>query len=351
MTARVIEVAQIARMLAERTPSLVAELLPRGRKEANEWRVGSVAGEPGRSMAVHLSGHRAGVWCDFGGRPEDRGDALDLVAAVLFNGEKKRAIPWARAWLGLDGVDYRRLATHRRAIEEHKREAAAQDRIRRERALGLFLAARERIGGTPAETYLKGRGIDFARLGRQPGSLRFAPGLADPETGVLWPTLIAAITGPDHRICAVHRTFLEVQRDGRVSKAPLDDPKMTLGRYAGGCIRLWRGASGKPMREAQPGEWVIVGEGIEDTASAVMACPDYRAVCAVSLANIGSLWLPDAIAGVILLGQNDEADSPAAHSLTRAIAHFHDMGKRVRLARPTAGTKDLNDVLTKGDAA
>jgi hypothetical protein len=31
------------------------------------------------------------------------------------------------------------------------------------------------IAGTPAEAYLRGRGIDFDRLGRIPGSLRYLP--------------------------------------------------------------------------------------------------------------------------------------------------------------------------------
>ena len=56
--------AEIAGMLARQAPSLAAELLPNGKREGAEWRVGSLAGEPGRSLSVHLFGSRAGVWSD-----------------------------------------------------------------------------------------------------------------------------------------------------------------------------------------------------------------------------------------------------------------------------------------------
>jgi twinkle protein len=49
--------------------------LPRRLKHGTEWRAGSLAGEPGQSLAVHLTGAKAGVWADFNGG--DGGDLLD----------------------------------------------------------------------------------------------------------------------------------------------------------------------------------------------------------------------------------------------------------------------------------
>jgi hypothetical protein len=60
---------------------------------------------------------------------------------------------------------------------------------------------------------------------------------------------------------AVHRTWLMPDGSG---KAPLRDPKMTLGRYAGGAIRLWRGASGKALKDAPTGDSIVITEGIEE---------------------------------------------------------------------------------------
>src|SRR5438270_2341672 len=89
----------IALMLAGRIDQLVRDLLPAGHREGHEWRCGSIAGEPGNSLGVHLTGSKAGVWSDFSAG--QKGDALDLVAFVhgFSIGE---AINWSRNWLGLD---------------------------------------------------------------------------------------------------------------------------------------------------------------------------------------------------------------------------------------------------------
>ena len=368
-----VDIHSICAMLAERAPALAATLLPNGRQEGREWCVGSLAGEPGRSLKVHLEGARAGVWSDFGNSgPGSKGDALDLVAWVLFGGDKKRAVAWSRRWLGIDHADPGAIAQSRRQAAVRKESADREEKAKRGAALRLFLSAQARIAGTAAEIYLRGRGIDFARLGRQPSCLRFHPALTPAETcrhaadgRILWetgrafPALLAAITAPSDekgggKMVAVHRTFLERQADGRVIKAPLADAKMTLGRYAGGCIRLWRGASGRAWADAQAGEELLIGEGIEDVATAVMVAPEFRACAAVSLANMGSLVLPPAIGAVRILKQNDPAmradgaPHPAAIALGRAIAHFHGQGKRVLLCTPPAAVKDINELLQKG---
>lgn len=340
--------------LSDRIEALAEHLLPNGRREGHEWRCGSVQGEAGRSMAVHLAGPRAGVWCDFGGAPDDRGDALDLIAAVLFRGDKKQALRWARAWLGIDRVDPASIPQQQAAARAKKKRAVDEEDRNRRLGQHMFLSAKPQLAGTWSEIYLRGRGIDFARLGRQPGALRHHDELTHPETGEVCQGLVAAITAPDGGFLAVHRTFLERLADGRVVKLRgVEDAKLTLGRYAGGCIRLWRGASGKAWRDMPAGEWIVAGEGIEDTATAVMAAPEYRAVVAVSLSNLAGIVLPAAAAGVIILAQNDpemhpqrpEQRHPARISLDRAVAHFQGQGKRVRLARPTADqAHDLNEL-------
>jgi hypothetical protein len=80
MSGRVIAISDISAILASQIDSLCAELLPGGVREGAEWRIGSVAGEPGRSMAVHLGGPRSGIWSDFS--TGEAGDALDLIDQV-----------------------------------------------------------------------------------------------------------------------------------------------------------------------------------------------------------------------------------------------------------------------------
>jgi len=57
--------------------STVAYLFPNGRKQGNEYLVGSVHGEEGQSLRVCLAGNKAGIWKDFSD-DSSGGDLLDL---------------------------------------------------------------------------------------------------------------------------------------------------------------------------------------------------------------------------------------------------------------------------------
>jgi hypothetical protein len=92
------EAHKIAVALAERIEPLCAHLLPNGKRRGTEWCVGSINGEAGNSLGVHLTGEKAGIWCDFAAE-SDRGDALDLIEAVR-NCSTIGAMDWARSWLG-----------------------------------------------------------------------------------------------------------------------------------------------------------------------------------------------------------------------------------------------------------
>lgn len=91
---------EIKQMLANRAQQVCEYLLPNGRKESNEWRVGSTAGEKGGSLGVHLSGNKAGVWADFADSARG-GDLIDLWAEVkgLTIAEAFREI---EKWLGVE---------------------------------------------------------------------------------------------------------------------------------------------------------------------------------------------------------------------------------------------------------
>lgn len=74
------DITRLKQMLADRAQEVAAMLLPGGRREAAEWRAGSVTGERGKSLGVHLTGAKAGVWADFG--TGEGGDLIDLWMAV-----------------------------------------------------------------------------------------------------------------------------------------------------------------------------------------------------------------------------------------------------------------------------
>lgn len=65
---------EIAQRLSAQVEGVVRLLLPNGKRIGQEWRVGSADGEAGKSLGVHLTGDKAGVWSDF-----SSGESGDLV--------------------------------------------------------------------------------------------------------------------------------------------------------------------------------------------------------------------------------------------------------------------------------
>jgi hypothetical protein len=206
----------------------------------------------------------------------------------------------------------------------------AYERQRREKETHRYLLSIWRgaqpITGTPAETYLRERGI----RGELPPSLRYAV-LKHTDTGLLLPAMVAAVQAPDRSICGIHRTYLRADGAG---KAPVSKPRKMLGRFMGGAIRF-----------AAAGLEMAIGEGIETTLSYMQATgmPSWAAICTSGMRSIVLPPLPMA-AVVHLLVDLDAAGEEAAEA---AAARLDREGRKVRLARPTTG-KDFNDALRGG---
>lgn len=105
--------------------------------------------------------------------------------------------------------------------------ADKQDRIAEAKAIWR---AAQPITGTLAERYLRSRGIHMAL----PDSLRFARAPYG-KRGPDHPVLVAAVASADDRLIGIQRTFLNATGTG---KAAVPKPKLSLGRVAGGAIRL-----------------------------------------------------------------------------------------------------------------
>lgn len=323
--------------LAGRIDDLCHLFLNAGRRRGHYWCVGSVDNQPGKSMWVHLSGRSRGRWQDAG--TGELGDALDLVAACRFRGDKRAAYAWALDYLGGASV---MASAPKPAAEPAARADGDEVERRRRYALRLWLEAQPSLAGTPAGAYLAGRGIDLASLGRQPRALRYHPGVRHAGSGRTMPALVAAISDGEGAHIATHRIWLEPAGSGW-GKARVENPKMAIGIFAGGSIRLWRGASGKTLKDAPADQPVVIGEGIETCLSIAVAVPELRVLCAVSLGNMGAVALPAQIAQVILAADND--DHPAARRAFQKVVERHmQAGRTVRVARPEAG-KDFNDTL------
>lgn len=324
---------------------------------------GRIDRSPG-SFVIWLSGPRAGRWNDYA--TGQRGDLVDLIALSL-NCDLKHAFAQARQWLGLstDTPELRRkrqkagAEAKARRQEAERRQREDDERIRRG-AVALWMSAQEKLRGTPAELYLRDRrGIDLAQLGHQPGSLRFHPDVSyqhiDPETGEVvegrFPALLGLMSNGHGKTVAVHRVWLAIGPDGRWDKAPVPAPRKALGRYGGGCIRLWRGLTpgprgGRPapLSKCPPGTRVYITEGIEDALSGVLLLPAERWLCAVSLGNMGDVHLPENVSEVVLAADLD-TNPDARKALDRVISKHQRAGRTVRLWQNRDGGKDLNDAL------
>jgi hypothetical protein len=197
-----------------------------------------------------------------------------------------------------------------------------QDDVKRTQAALAIWQSAIPAQGTPVETYLASRGIDL----QVPEALRFHAGLKHPS-GEIWPAMVARVTnGADGTLLAIHRTFLA--RDG-AGKAPVDPQKMMLGPCRGGAVRL-----------ADPGDVLMVGEGIE-TCLAAMVANGHPAWAALSTSGLRGLDLPKEVHDVIVLADGDEAGEAAARDCALRLKR---QGRRVRIARPPSGM-DFNDML------
>ncbi|MBY5988195.1 toprim domain-containing protein [Roseovarius atlanticus] len=366
MTQQTYSIEDIKHMLADRVEDVARHYAPevQGSYTANGayWTL-----NPGRadrsvgSFCVHLTGARRGRWNDYA--TNDRGDLLDLIALQL-NCSLSEALREARRYLGLSADDpaaKRRREDALRRSRERAAQARHDDRQRAFRqgrqAQAIFLSGETRLRGTPVDYYLKGRGVDLAELGRQPGALRYLPNCKyydeDPETGevieAMFPAMVAIVTDWRGNQTAVHRTYLGLDGNGCWAKASVRQPKKVLGSYAGAAINIWRGIGprgGKPasLPQCPPGSHVFITEGIEDALSVVLLKPAARVIAAISLGNLGALQLPKNVSDITLVADQDENDQARA-ALERAIATHQDAGRAVRIWQNGHGGKDLNDAL------
>lgn len=206
---------------------------------------------------------------------------------------------------------------HRRPPEPDR------DDLKRSRAALYLWQTTRPASGTLIETYLKSRGI---RLPVTP-TLRFHPHLKHPS-GHYWPGMIALVTrGIDNEPLAIHRTF--IAHNG-IGKAMVESQKLMLGPCSGGAVRL-----------AEPGNLLMIGEGIE-TCLAAMQETGYPAWAALSTAGMRALDLPQSVYDVIVLADGDDPGEAAAQN---CALRWKREGRRVRIARPPKGM-DFNDMLT-----
>jgi putative DNA primase/helicase len=108
--------------------------------------------------------------------------------------------------------------------------------------------------------------------------------------------------------------------------------KKTAGSIEGGAIRL-----------QEPTDSLVIGEGIETSASAGVLC-GLPAWAAVSAGNLPRIALPPTVRRVVIACDHDEPGKRAAQAAARRWARE---GREVRIKLPNQEHEDFNDILLR----
>jgi Toprim domain len=208
------------------------------------------------------------------------GDALDLLENLGLAHDKMSAARLARQYAGVEPLpggkpdsaadrvarenrQARQLAEGRRQQQEAEARAAEDEAKSRERAIAMWRQS-EHIQGTPAETYLRSRGITCPL----PSTLGFIPRLPEhlARTHGQHPAMIGAFGSPIEiepgelflplrDVVGVHLTLLKPDGSGKADVRP---NKLTPGR-----------GHNSPLVLAPPNDGLalVIAEGIEDALS------------------------------------------------------------------------------------
>lgn len=371
-----VSIATIRSMLQGRVDALVRQLVPGGRvvnglyEAPNPTRGDRSAG----SFKIYLRGATAGKWVDYAGvnapfvEGGDRGDIIDLIAYLICARDRKKAIGWAKDWLGiatLGQAERERLQqlAHARKLQAAKAETGEREQKMR-RACELFMSAKVGLAGTPAATYFLMRGVellDIPTFNHQ--DIRFHPGL-EYYQGAVWdeiggrrvkvrpgPSFPAIVCGSRNRVGAVtgvHCTYL--QPDGS-DKADVPKAKLMFGAIADSVIRIAHGAGNRsPESVREQGHLAelpvaILCEGLEDGLTLAQAAPEARVWAATSLGNLGNVYLDHPCIGDVVVARDNDWQSPQAVSqFEHAIQLLEAHGKPIGQMAAIAG-KDFNDLL------
>lgn len=245
------------------------------------------------------------------------GDIIDYV-------RWRQGLEFVDALHWLEGDTTTTVDAPERARRQHADDLARGEAI--EAAQAQWAGARS-IRGTPAELYLRSRGI----TGPPPPSIRFGrvplwrgqDGAASPR----FPALIASCEDVEGRVVGVQRIFLT--RDGH--KAAMKNPKLSLGQVRGCALRL-----GPVARE------IILCEGPEDGLTLRQRHPGASVWVSLGTGNLPFVELPDAVESVIIAADNNAAGYAAAEVAGDAFAR---QGRRVAVRFPDPVYKDWNDEL------
>lgn len=216
--------------------------------------------------------------------------------------------------------------------ERTKAQAAARlEDLEKEQWARKFFAASGPIAGTPAEVYIRARGItialpDFVRFGMIPSWRNKETG----EWGRKRPALVCGAQDGTGAVVGIQRIFFQ-NDDPRLGRA---DCKLSLGTIKGSALRL---APAEPT--------IIMAEGPEDGFSIMQEGPGLPVWVPFGTSMMPAVQMPPVVRKVIIAGQNNTAGRIATNKAAIAIA---DRGLETSFAWPADQFDDWNDQLRGG---
>ena len=162
--------------------------------------------------------------------------------------------------------------------------------------------------------------------------------LRHPEGGSR-PAMVALVEHVEFGPVAIHRTFLAI--DGTCKATFRDRRACRSGPIGGGAVRLAEAREDVPL---------IVGEGIETTASAMLVT-GWPGWAALSAGGIERLILPPLpLAATVFIAADNDPNGTGERAARIAAERWLAEGRQVRIALPPVPGTDWNDVLLGKDA-
>jgi hypothetical protein len=368
------DLPEIKQGLKDRIESLCQRLLPGGRRQGRLWVAHNpVTGDHRQSPEFKVALTRdIGAWKDW--RTGDKGDVIKLVQYLTCGGDMtsrdsfKEALNWSRDFLGLRSMsaEQRRRMADRAAEARREAEQQAQaDQLKRMRqAERIWNAGLQDGAGSTAEAfarrYFATRHIPLDHIpNRDLQTFRFTESQEfwaraqyayengrriKVQDGPRFPAVLSAMRVATGQIAAVHMTFLDPLGPRKLPvDAGTENAKIMFGPSAGAVIRISHGPEGEPPETACRPHPLIMGEGIETTASVAIETPEARAWAAGSLANMlhAPIDLP-CISSIILL--RDHFKHKTTEKQFAAVCEAMDRSGKPWTAIDSLWGNDFNDM-------
>ena len=245
------------------------------------------------------------------------GEMLRLVFPERVRAREGNSAPRLASW-GSGGGEGR--STAHTGVDEASR---CEEARRRDAARRLWNSTCS-LSGTVAEHYLRARGVGHVAGAL---SIRFHPRITHRNAPGRFPALVSGVQDVAGRFMGIQRTYLDGAR-----KAAVDPVRASLGSLAGGGVRLGETVAGR----------VLVGEGIESTAAAMLVLDVPAALATLGTSGLRAVVLPASVRRVVIAADRDVEGEAAAAELAMRL---RGEGRRVEVWMPDPRVCDFNDEL------